>query len=164
MEVAAVNDRSSASEDEWDLEKAPLLAAIRKKDAGVTKQLLEAGTDVNGGYPEWELSITATRTVLPAVVAWGDYTLIELIIEMGAEINGVLAGGDRALVTAVAKRDTRLINLLIESGADVNAQGSHQTVLTAAVKTYDLELVCYLLSQGADPDEWALYYAVSYSL
>jgi ankyrin repeat protein len=145
-----------------DLERGPLLAAIRKKDSKLAKQLLVAGAAVNGTEldPPWR-----TTTVLPAVVDWGYYPLIQDIINAGAEIDAPETfNGKTALFVAVEKRSKEVIELLIDAGANVNTFGagsSGQTALLAASRNNDLPMVRYLLGLGADPDERSLIVAIS---
>jgi ankyrin repeat protein len=155
-----------------DLEnESPLLAAIRRKDAHLAWTLLAAGAAVSGvnkRRPGPVFGLQFTTTVLPAVVAWGDHPLIQEIISAGAEVNAPLCeGGETALTLAVAKRDATTIQLLIDAGADVNfsfATLDGRSTLEAAVRNYDIGMVNYLLSLGADADEGSLVAAVSWSV
>ncbi|KFY93237.1 hypothetical protein V498_04525 [Pseudogymnoascus sp. VKM F-4517 (FW-2822)] len=144
------------------LKNSSLLEAIRKKDSKLSKQLLVAGAAVNGtdSNNNFRFGFIDTVTVLPAVVDWGHYRLIQDTINAGAEIDAREEGGTRtALFVAVEKKNKEAIKLLVDAGANVNASGSvstGKTVLMAASRNNDLPTVQYLLELGADPDEWSL--------
>ncbi len=150
------------------LEMSPLLASICKKDSKLAKQLLVAGAAVNGTehlYLKDFHSFSITTTVLPAVVDWGCYPLIQDIINAGAEVDAPEKfNGSTALFIAVAKRSKEVVKLLIDAGANVNTSGavmSGETALLAASRNNDLPMVRYLLELGADPDEASLFFAIS---
>ena len=142
------------------LTESPLLEAIIKKDSNLAKQLLVAGAAVNGRYGGY--------TVLPAVVDWGYYPLIQDIINAGAEVDALVKYGSRtALFVAVEKKNKEAIKLLIDAGANVNASEavlSGQTALLAASRNNDLPMVRYLLELGADSDEWSLVAGITGSV
>jgi ankyrin repeat protein len=145
----------------------PLLAAIRKRNLHLTKRLLAAGAAVNDKMANHNLTSPVT-SVLPAIVDWGHYPLIQEIINAGAEIDAPeKIGGKTALCIAVEKNDMKAIKLLIDAGANVNspeAVFSSQTALRAAARNNDLQMVQYLLGLGADSDESSLVLAMSGSL
>jgi ankyrin repeat protein len=153
-EGADVNGAGSRRND------SPLVEAIIKKDSNLAKQLLVAGAAVNDPYRE--------RTVLPAVVDWGYYPLIQDIINAGAEVDDLEAKGNRtALFVAVEKKNKEAIKLLIDAGANVNALRaveSGQTALLAASRNNDLPTVRYLLELGADSDEGSLVAGITGSV
>ena len=139
---------------------SPLLEAIIKKDSNLAKQLLVAGAAVNDRSGEY--------TVLPAVVDWGYYPLIQDIINAGAEVDALEQNGNRtALFVAVEKKNKEAIKLLIDAGASVNALRavkSGQTALLAASRNNDLPTVRYLLELGADSDEGSLVAGITGSV
>jgi ankyrin repeat protein len=151
------------------LDESPLLGAISMKDSKLAKQLLVAGAAVNGTgrIPFADLD-RHTVTVLPAVVDWGYYPLIQDIINAGAEVDALEKGGTRtALFVAVEKKNKEAIKLLIDAGANVNASGpviTGKTALMAASRNNDLPTVRYLLELGADPDEWSLTVGITGSV
>lgn len=143
------------------LDESPLLEVIIQKDSNLAKQLLVAGAAVNDRYGTGEYSAnTSIRTVLPAVVDWGYYPLIQDIINAGAEVDALDQDGNKtALFVAVEKKNKEAIKLLIDAGANVNASeavSSGQTALLAASRNNDLPTVRYLLELGADSDEGSL--------
>ncbi|KAH8591385.1 ankyrin repeat-containing domain protein [Bisporella sp. PMI_857] len=146
------------------LENNPLLAAIKNKNLCLAKRLLDVGAAVNADKSIDEFN-TYTTTVLPAVVEWGNYSLLQDVIDAGAEIDAPEElNGDNGLYIAVKKRDAQSIKFLIDAGANINASAttiSGNTALKAACELNDLEMVRYLLNLGADPDEWSLLTAIS---
>lgn len=149
-----------------NMDKSAILAAIIKKDSKLAKQLLVAGAAVNG--TDFDSSIPITTTVLPAVVDWGYYPLIQDIINAGAEVDAPEGeNGRTALFVAVTKKSKEAIKLLIDAGANVNASGaviSGKTALMAASRNNDLPMVRYLLELGADPDEGSLIVGINGSV
>jgi ankyrin repeat protein len=159
--VNAVRDRQSA-----------LLLAIHQKNADLVRKLLRAGAAVNREAPStyrpkfspW--TPTYTFTVLPAAVAWGDRSVIQDIINAGADIDAVEdEGAKTALAVAVEKRDCAMAKFLIDAGADINNWYGRYwgpTPLEAAALNNDIDMVRYLLRHGADPsDQRALEAALS---
>jgi ankyrin repeat protein len=148
------------------LDESPLLAAIIKKNSKLAKQLLVAGAAVNERGPIYPNVIPTT--VLPAVVDWGYYPLIQDIINAGAEVDAPEGKtGRTALFVAVEKKSKEAVKLLIDAGANVNASGaviSGKTALMAASRNNDLPMVRYLLELGADPEEWSLIVAINGSI
>ncbi|KAK9778217.1 putative Clr5 domain-containing protein [Seiridium cardinale] len=115
-------------------------------------------------------------------IAWGDVQTIEDLIYMGVDIH---ARGVSALVVAIDTRNRPLIKLLFRVGENVNSRHiyaenhymidrltplgcgwdgsqSYRSPLAAAVWVGDLELVHYLLENGADlADESAFCSAIT---
>jgi len=157
--------------EEGSLEFDPLSAAISRKNSLLIRRLLAAGAVVNktnyinGFQGDFFPVIT---TVLPAVVSWGDYSLIQEIINAGADINAPgYPKGETALAVAIQRGDARIFELLIDAGANANADTAliyGPTALEVASRHNDLSMVQFLLGLGADPDEWSLVEAISGSI
>jgi ankyrin repeat protein len=150
--------------------RSPLLEAITKKDSNLSKQLLVAGAAVNDRYGTHGSGTVgySSRTVLPAVVDWGYYPLIQDIINAGAEVDALEQDGSRTpLFVAVEKKNKEAIKLLIDAGANVNASEAvltGKTALMAASRNNDLLTVRYLLELGADSDEGSLVAGITGSV
>lgn len=153
-----LNSGANINSEYNTLHDSALFGAIKMKNSTLAKQLLVAGAAVNA--VDRTAGDCRTVTVLPDVVDWGYYPLIQDIINAGAEVDALEEGGNRtALFVAVEKKNKEAIKLLIDAGANVNASGfvsSGQTALMAASRNNDLPTVHYLLGLGADPDEWSL--------
>lgn len=150
---------------------ASLSAAIIRKDSRLVQRLLAAGATVNGVYSFEEFrgeSFLVSTTVLPAVVSWGDYSLIQDIINAGADVNVPnYPEGETALAVAIRRGDAMIVELLINTGANVNSDAAllfGPTALEAASRNNGLGMVWFLLGLGADLDEWSLVEAVSGSV
>jgi ankyrin repeat protein len=142
-----------------------LLLAIHQRNANLVRKLLRAGAVVNREIPLMCYSKFRhstpfyTFTVLPAAVAWGDRSIIQDIIDAGADIDAVDAegdGGKTALTVAVGKRDDAMTKFLIDAGADINNWYGRYwglTPLEAAALNNDIDMVRYLLRRGADPSD-----------
>jgi ankyrin repeat protein len=115
-----------------------LMEALRKQNRAVVDTILEA--DVNLDIPIMDLA-----------VFWGDISVIEDLILMGANVNNA-RDGTTALTVAVKLRKKDLVKLLLKAGAWPSAGArSGGTPLTAAIKNEDDEMIHFLLSCGADP-------------
>ena len=161
-----------------DLSEA-LVAAIVAKQEAVVRTLIDAGADgykdrdylkrplskaleqknVNIVWSILEGDVWIRLSDLSDAVLWGECSVVEKLLLMGADPNGDM---DRpALVISVENRDAKSMQLLLDAGADINSQehswglqsGAAKTALSAAVKNGDLDLVDHLLSIGAHPED-----------
>ncbi|KAK6063648.1 Protein fem-1-like protein [Seiridium cupressi] len=130
-------------------------------------------------------SVTTTYTLESAMeyfIAWGDVQSIEDLIYMGVNIHACRVS---PLVLAIEARNRRLIKLLFRVGADVNSRlmlessrhmenaklaharsedglRFYRSSLAAAIWVGDLEVMHYLLKNGADlADESAFNSAIT---
>ncbi|MBU0513672.1 MAG: ankyrin repeat domain-containing protein, partial [Proteobacteria bacterium] len=79
-------------------------------------------------------------------------TVMELLLDNGAEIDTVDFSGNTALHYAVEIGHTEIVRLLTSKGAEVDTVGhSGNTVLHYAVERGHTEIVRLLMSNGADP-------------
>ena len=64
----------------------------------------------------------------------GDFEIVELLIQEGADVNAVTkSGGYTALILAADNANTEMVKLLIDAEADVNAKDNNgRTALLAA--------------------------------
>lgn len=152
-----------------------LQTAVAQADLPMTRRLLEAGADVNGP-PPWRdiphylhlrieyqvfcqltsyqaLLHTKRRNALQLAVEQGNFSMVVLLLESGAGLNGPPArvGGATAIQIACIKGYIDIARLLIEKGADVNAVGaeySGRTALEGAAEHGRLDTVFLLLESG----------------
>ena len=109
-----------------------------------TKQLLEAGADVNaqgGNY----------GSALQAASYMGHDAIVAPLLEAGADVNAQGGIYDNALQAASLQGQEAIVALLLEAGANVNAQGRHHGSALQAASFRGLEaIVALLLEAGAD--------------
>jgi ankyrin repeat protein len=146
----------------------PLSVAIRLKNLHLVRKLLAAGIPMD----ETTFCPCCCRprktSVLPAVIDWGYFPLIQEMIDAGADVNAPeIAGGKTSLSIAVENKNSAIVELLLNAGADINAPlatSCGNTALEAACRNNDLHMVQKLLDLGAEPDEWSLVAAISGSI
>lgn len=93
------------------------------------------------------------RTPLHIASAYGNYEVIECLIDRGAIINKTSAFMNTPLHYASFNKDSKVAKLLIEKGADVNARDSfNRTPLHIASALCNLELIKLYRDNGANLD------------
>ncbi|KAG6615675.1 Vps9-Ankyrin repeat-containing protein [Phytophthora cinnamomi] len=130
------------------------LQAIRYGNEDELRKLLLDGIDPNA-IPTSETAKEATNTLLYHTIAKQDIALATLLLDHGADANGMKSEGYSPLRAAMVRNNVALIKLLLDRGADVNHHYTveardrkvSKTVLfeTAMNTTYELMLKC-----GAD--------------
>lgn len=135
----------------------------------LVQEMLDAGADPNAhsltrANPDYLTYLDSNQTPLQAAAGIGDYTLVCMLLERGAHLNGPALGplGKTALQAACAwdpvRRDERLrkdkiIQLLLDKGADVNAANCEgYTALMCAAEWGDISTAFTLLKHGAKPN------------
>ena len=103
-------------------------------DQGVTENL--------GGY-----------SALLFAARQGDVEITRLLLNAGADIDGLAGNGTSPLVVAAHSGHTALAIELLNQGADANSMGAGYTALHAAILRGDLDTVEALLDHGADPNQ-----------
>jgi len=93
-----------------------LLLTMEKQRFDLAKQFIEAGVDVNYRYP---LSRNYADGMTPLLYAskWGNFEIIKLLVEKGANINIKAVNGDTALSIARKNNNEEICNYLTEHGA-----------------------------------------------
>ena len=91
-------------------------------------------------------------TALHAAAAAGRESVVQLLLEKGADVNAQGGQYGNALHAAVLGGHKRIVQLLLEKGADVNALGPHGNPLQAASFQGHEDVVRLLLEKGADPN------------
>ncbi|KAF7345856.1 putative ankyrin repeat protein [Mycena venus] len=140
---AGLDEKHRSWELIWGSSNA-LHAAVEMGHAGISRQLLECGADVNaqGGL---------YGSALQAASKQGNEVVIKLLLEYGADVNvqGGLYGS--ALQHASSLGHESIVRLLLEHGADVNVQGGwYGSALRAASSQGHGVVVKLLLDHGAD--------------
>jgi uncharacterized protein len=107
--------RAGADPNAQDSDDLSLLVqAIRSESLPVVRALLKAGADVNCV----ELHDGSRETALMTAAMYGNLTLVQLLVEAGAEVNARSAKGDSALDLARLLRREKLAEFLQAAGAE----------------------------------------------
>lgn len=173
----------------------PLSLACTNGNGAIVELLLKAGADPNAPLPGGETPLmTAARTGTPAAVkallshgarpdakderrgqtalmwaaAEGHASIVEDLIESGADFRIRLASGFTPLLFAVREGRLDVVRVLLKAGADVNetipADGARRkgyggglppigsTPLLIAIRNAHFELAAALLDAGANPN------------
>lgn len=117
----------------------PLIFSVYRGQYRITKELIEAGVDVNErDYKEY--------TALIYAVSERYLDIVELLISSGAHIN-IKVDGITALMHASDDGYQEIVELLIKSGADVNAKDNDGDTALEYAATDD---IAELLEEHAD--------------
>lgn len=160
---------------------APLHQSIKNGHIECTKQLINAGADLNsteGDYGKTPL-LTAinnkqTESIkflleagadpnkwnyesgspLYQVIKQGSVEHVQLLINAGADVNATWGGNtEPALLTAVLNNQTECVRVLIDNKADINyKKNDHSNIFEYAVKNGNLDIVKLLISAGVEMD------------
>lgn len=133
--------------------EAPLVAAARKKDVCLVTLLLDAGADVNVNQASKR---DEDKTALQYAIEWGNASIIEELLDAGAEFSESTDSESVALIAAMKSGDMTQIKNLLDKGVDINSPSAKldgRTALSAAAGEDNLDLVRYLLSIGADSND-----------
>jgi ankyrin repeat protein len=93
-----------------------LLLTMERQRFDLAKQFIEAGADVNYRYP---LTKNDADGMAPLLYAskWGNFEIVKLLVEKGANINIKAVNGDTALSIARKNNNDEIYNYLTEHGA-----------------------------------------------
>ena len=120
----------------------------------IAKLLIEYGADVNAKYRGYSNGKDKGYTSLIYAVGDGEYKLLILLLENGAEINYQAEDGVNALMRACHFGNSSVVKFLIDYGADVNlVDKSGESALAYAVSSHFATKVLtinYLLQNGAN--------------
>jgi len=127
----------TASGVDWDLVTATDYEAIP-----VVEKLLDQDADVN---------MTLQRTALHAAAEHGNLEIVELLIERGADVNLQDIHGRVPMVVALAEHHPDVARYLAEAGTNPHIRANDgSTLLLAAARARDVELVQWALDHGVD--------------
>lgn len=124
---------------------------ITKKRKKILKILLDNGFDIN-----WAQSFSDIIDPTPLLIAIRskNYTMVEVLISCGADINFILGQDDVdtrsfPLLTSIEKNDIKMTKLLLDYGADPNLKNKP---METAVIFDRVDIINLLLDYGADPN------------
>jgi ankyrin repeat protein len=123
-----------------------LYQSVLEGQVGIAKLLLEYRADPNETRGRWP-----RESCLQQATLLGRQNLVELLLDHGANV--LLEDGtyQSALHAAAGKGNISLACLLLKRGANVNQKGSKLvTPLAIAVENTQLEMMEFLVAQGAD--------------
>ncbi|MDZ4801738.1 MAG: ankyrin repeat domain-containing protein [Bryobacteraceae bacterium] len=145
---------------------AAMIAADCPQNTGMVRMTRALMTPLpNKGVDEewrWSLQDAAAR---------GDMAVLNMLLQMGADVNTVGTAGNRAIEIAARKGNAKLVRVLLEKGADVSLKTAAGTaILHEAALGGSAEIVGMLLEKGADPNaqdtesqSTPLHYAASFN-
>ena len=121
-----------------------LVEAAHTGNVDWTIKLLKNGVDVN--------ERNASGSALTHAVGNGNFKIVSILLEAGADINVASDGGMTALMWASLKGYTDIVaTMLLQTGADINVRSwNGNTALMWAGYKGHKEIVLMLLDAGAD--------------
>lgn len=123
-------------QNEIDLHGQTLSLACRVGSEEIVELILSKGIDVNENY----------GMAIVGAVNVGNMNIIRLLISKGADVNK-----QHPICTAVMHKNYEAIALLLQAGAKINYENNSQP-LTYAIASLDVQMVKFLLENGADPN------------
>jgi len=93
-----------------------LLLSMEKQRFDLAKQFIETGDNVNYRYLSSKNHADGMTSLLYAS-KWGNFEIVKLLVENGADINIQAVNGDTALSIARKNNNEKICNYLIEHGA-----------------------------------------------
>ncbi len=101
--------------------------------------------------PDFQVRDELGNTALVVALIDKNFEIAKLLIEHGADVNGLNVFKDTLLVNAIGEKDKEVVSFLIEAGADVNAKGYiGYTPLIEVVEEENDEIVKLLIQAGVD--------------
>ncbi|MFD0796638.1 ankyrin repeat domain-containing protein [Maribacter chungangensis] len=128
---------------------SPLTIAVSLGSKELIDCLLHYGADLNYSDPK-----TVTDTLpLMAACKNKDITMINYLIDLGAQVNRVAGNGESVLEVAVLTKNTAVVEALLAAGGDIEIKSGliklDKTPICAAVKNKDTNMVLFLAENGA---------------
>ena len=124
----------------------PLIDAVRSGDVAAVRALLEQEVQVDAPLGDGS-------TALHWAVHEQRLTLVDLLLEAGADLAVANRHGATVVWLAAENGDAAVLQRLLEAGADPNtSMPGGETVLMTAARGGHLDAVRRLLARGADPN------------
>lgn len=123
----------------------PLHDAVYNEDVASVRRLLQSGTSpgTTNRYGVSPISLAATN---------GNFEILSLLLNAGADANTVLPGGETVLMTASRTGRPDSVKVLLAKGANVHSKETayNQTALMWAAAEGHVETIQALLKAGAE--------------
>ena len=120
------------------------IAAMRGHRETV-EYLMSQGVDID--------EVTKTGTALMAACRGGQTTVVQMLLDLGADVNKETEFGNTALKVSAGNGSLDIAQLLLENGALLSHEGGpFGSAIQAAVYYDRLEMVRFLLKEGASPN------------
>jgi len=160
-------------------QKSPLIAACRKRHTSIVELLLREGADPNvpedvAGRRSFALNIALELVSVNFAHAEPDSTLVNLLLDYGADTNTLSSSGESPFYVACSKGLTTVVERMLKCGAKVNvSMGQKSPLIAACENKQHPEIVELLLKEGADPNvpedvadgrSFALHVALKFAL
>ena len=104
-----------------------LLLTMERQRFDLAKQFIKAGVDVNYQYPQSGSNTENGMTPLLYAAKWGNFEMVKLLAENGANLNIRSFNGDTALSIAKKNYNDDIYNYLLEHGASETGNAQEQT-------------------------------------
>ena len=166
--LVAAGANVNASEN--SRQQTALMWAIAQGHIDVARVLIDAGADLearsktrpmlmfvnnatNGGaFDQGVMENLGGFSALLFAARQGDVDIAKLLLNSGADIEGLAANGTSPLVVATHSGHGALARMLLDAGADANAMDAGYSAMHAAILRGDLDTVKALLDHSADPN------------
>ncbi|MDY6786117.1 MAG: ankyrin repeat domain-containing protein [Cyanobacteriota bacterium] len=125
------------------LKTRAIYRAILDKDCNRVRELIQSGTEIDKEYCDFNpLGFAAYR---------GTKEIIEVLLEMGANINYKNSFGYTPLTYAVDRVSPKIIDTLLKAGANIKVKAyDDRNLLALAVVRGHIHLISMLVDAGAD--------------
>ncbi|MEQ8953869.1 MAG: ankyrin repeat domain-containing protein, partial [Gammaproteobacteria bacterium] len=141
----------AAAQGHEDVARALVAAGADLEARSKVRPMLMYVDATNGGaFDQGVMENLGGYTPLLFAARNGHVNLARLLLESGADVNGLAGNGASPLVIAIHSGHTELAELLLQNNADPDAIGAGYNALHAAVLRGDLQSVRALLARGAD--------------
>ncbi len=134
------------------------IKAARQGRIEVIQNYLERGLNIDRG------GLHNGITALHVAVDNGNRTVVDLLIERGANLDVRDDRNFTPLHKAIFREDLWMVKRLINSGADINFQGWYcDSPLHLASSKGNVQIVEFLIARGADVNSQGEYHSYSYT-
>ncbi len=120
----------------------PLMIAAQRNNVAIAGVLLNNGADVNG----WDVTGTALHTAALS----GHETMVDFLIDAGANIDAAPDGKTTSLHVAAANGLVGISALLVRRGARVDGEEAKASAIHLAARAGHLRVVVLLIASGAN--------------